>query len=39
MYQQDNLSGGHIIMLGPNCEDAASAALQTCPNTMQIGGR
>jgi phosphoribosylformimino-5-aminoimidazole carboxamide ribotide isomerase len=24
MYQQDNLTGGHVIMLGPNNEQAVS---------------
>lgn len=30
--------GGHIIMLGPNCENAAIEALNAYPMGMQIGG-
>jgi phosphoribosylformimino-5-aminoimidazole carboxamide ribotide isomerase len=38
MYRQDNLSGGHVIMLGPGNEEAAVDALQGWPGGMQIGG-
>ncbi len=38
MYRDDNLTGGHIIKLGPGCDDAAALALHTYPNGMQIGG-
>jgi len=38
LYRKDNLSGGHIIMLGPGNEDAALDALQAWPCGMQIGG-
>lgn len=37
-YKEDGLRGGHIIMLGPNCEAAAIEALSTYPGGMQIGG-
>jgi phosphoribosylformimino-5-aminoimidazole carboxamide ribotide isomerase len=37
-YQEDKLTGGHIIMLGPGCEEAAKEALQEYPGGMQIGG-
>lgn len=37
-YQEDKLTGGHIIMLGPGCEDAAVDALREYPGGMQIGG-
>ena len=37
-YKDDCLQGGHIIMLGPNCEHAAVNALQGYPNGMQLGG-
>ncbi len=37
-YQQDNLPGGHIIMLGPNNEEAARSALAAYPGGMQLGG-
>jgi phosphoribosylformimino-5-aminoimidazole carboxamide ribotide isomerase len=38
MYRQDRLTGGHIIKLGPGCDDAAAAALQAYPGGMQLGG-
>ena len=38
LYRQDNLAGGHIIMLGPGNEEAALAALEAWPNGMQVGG-
>ena len=37
-YQRDGLYGGHVIMLGPNCEDAALEALRAFPGGLQIGG-
>jgi len=38
LYRHDNLSGGHVIMLGPGNESAAVNALQGWPGGMQIGG-
>lgn len=38
MYRQDALAGGHIIMLGPGNEDAASEALAVWPGGLQLGG-
>lgn len=38
LYRQDNLTGGHIIKLGPGCDDAAQEALNAYPGGMQIGG-
>jgi phosphoribosylformimino-5-aminoimidazole carboxamide ribotide isomerase len=38
LYRQDNLPGGHIIMLGPGCEAAAKEALAAWPGNLQIGG-
>ena len=38
MYRNDGLTGGHIIMLGPGNEDAASKALAAYPQGMQVGG-
>ncbi|MBA3013652.1 MAG: phosphoribosylformimino-5-aminoimidazole carboxamide ribotide isomerase [Proteobacteria bacterium] len=38
MYRQDALTGGHIIKLGPGCDQAAIEALQAYPGGMQIGG-
>jgi len=38
LYKKDNLTGGHIIKLGPGNEDAATEALAAWPGGMQIGG-
>lgn len=38
LYRQDNLTGGHIIMLGPGNSLAAEEALNAWPGGMQIGG-
>lgn len=38
MYQRDQLTGGHVIMLGPGNKEAATAALKTYPNGLQVGG-
>ena len=38
LYRRDNLSGGHVIQLGPGNEAAALTALQTWPDGLQIGG-
>jgi phosphoribosylformimino-5-aminoimidazole carboxamide ribotide isomerase len=38
LYRQDNLTGGHIIKLGPGCDQAAIDALAAWPNGLQIGG-
>ena len=38
MYRADNLTGGHVIMLGPGNEEAATEALQAWPGGLQIGG-
>src|SRR3954470_18317607 len=38
MYQADNLTGGHIISLGPGNQSATLAALRAYPGGMQIGG-
>lgn len=37
-YQQDGLSGGHVIALGPGNQVAALAALQAYPGGLQMGG-
>ena len=37
-YQKDGLTGGHIIMLGPDNEKAAREALEAFPGGLQIGG-
>ena len=38
LYRQDNLRGGHVIMLGPGSEAEALAALRAYPGGLQIGG-
>ncbi len=38
LYRQDNLRGGHVIMLGPGNEAAAKAALSAWQGGLQIGG-
>lgn len=38
LYRQDDLRGGHIIMLGPGNETAACEALAAWPGGMQLGG-
>lgn len=34
----DNLTGGHVIMLGPGNQEAARTALQAWPGGLQVGG-
>ena len=38
LYQADQLTGGHVIMLGPNNETAAREALEAWPDNLQLGG-
>ena len=38
LFKQNNLTGGHVIMLGPGNEEAAIRALQAYPNGLQVGG-
>ncbi|MES2706288.1 MAG: phosphoribosylformimino-5-aminoimidazole carboxamide ribotide isomerase [Verrucomicrobiota bacterium] len=38
LYRRDQLTGGHMIMLGPGNEQAARAALAAYPGGLQIGG-
>jgi phosphoribosylformimino-5-aminoimidazole carboxamide ribotide isomerase len=38
LYKQDQLQGGHIIMLGGGNEAAAEQALTAYPGGLQIGG-
>lgn len=38
LYCSDNLTGGHIIKLGPGNDEAAEEALRAWPNGMQLGG-
>ncbi|KGR74990.1 phosphoribosylformimino-5-aminoimidazole carboxamide ribotide isomerase [Ureibacillus manganicus] len=38
MFKENNLTGGHVIMLGSGNEEAALLALQTYPGGLQVGG-
>tara|TARA_B110001452_G_scaffold140703_1_gene116999 strand:- start:7 stop:891 length:885 start_codon:yes stop_codon:yes gene_type:complete len=38
LYGRDKLVGGHVIMLGPNNEQAALGALRAYPGGLQVGG-
>ena len=38
LYRQDELSGGHVIMLGSGNEAAAREALGAYPGGLQVGG-
>ncbi|KAJ1422373.1 hypothetical protein B484DRAFT_420966 [Ochromonadaceae sp. CCMP2298] len=37
-YRRDGLFGGHVIMLGGGCEQAAMGALAAFPGGLQLGG-
>jgi phosphoribosylformimino-5-aminoimidazole carboxamide ribotide isomerase len=38
LFKEKQVSGGHVIMLGPGNEQAAKQALQAYPGGLQIGG-
>lgn len=38
LYRQHGLTGGHVIKLGPDNEEAALEALSAYPGGLQIGG-
>lgn len=38
LYRRDNLSGGHVIKLGPGNDEAATAALAAYPDGLHLGG-
>ena len=38
LYARDHLHGGHVIMLGPNNDEAAKSALCTFREGFQLGG-
>lgn len=38
MFEHDQLTGGHVIMLGSGNEEAAMRALAAYPNGLQVGG-
>src|SRR5277367_2570055 len=37
-YRDANVTGAHVIMLGPGNDDAAKEALQAWPGHLQVGG-
>ncbi|MCC5844941.1 MAG: phosphoribosylformimino-5-aminoimidazole carboxamide ribotide isomerase [Verrucomicrobia bacterium] len=37
-YREDNLTGGHVIQLGPGNQEAAEQALAAWPKGLQLGG-
>lgn len=38
LYKDNELEGGHVIMLGPNNDSAAKESLAAWPNGLQVGG-
>ncbi|KAI5790197.1 hypothetical protein EDC01DRAFT_118339 [Geopyxis carbonaria] len=38
LYQKHNVTGCHVIKLGPGCDEAAKEALAAWPGALQIGG-
>lgn len=38
MYRRNNLTGGHVIKLGPGNDQAAREALAAWPGGLQVGG-
>lgn len=38
LYKEDELTGGHVIALGPGNHEAALAALRAFPGGLQMGG-
>lgn len=38
LYKENQLEGGHVIMLGPNNDIAARESLAAWPGGLQVGG-
>ncbi|KAG0317606.1 Enzyme that catalyzes the fourth step in the histidine pathway [Linnemannia gamsii] len=38
LYRKHNLTGAHVIKLGPGNDDAAKECLRTWPDGLQVGG-
>lgn len=38
LYKDNNVTGTHVIKLGPGCDEAAEEAVKAWPNALQVGG-
>jgi phosphoribosylformimino-5-aminoimidazole carboxamide ribotide isomerase len=38
LYKKNNVTGCHVIMLGPGCNEAAESSLRVWPDGLQVGG-
>ena len=38
LYREHDLTGGHVIKLGPGNDEAAREALHAWPGALQVGG-
>lgn len=38
LYRDNNVTGSHVIKLGPGCDEAAKEALRAWPKGLQVGG-
>lgn len=38
LYRDNDLTGAHVIMLGPGNDEAAKEALKAWPHGLQVGG-
>lgn len=38
LYKENDLTGGHVIMLGPGNTEAARSAVKAWPGRLQVGG-
>lgn len=38
LYRKHNLTGGHVIKLGPRNDEAATSAIQAWPKGLHVGG-
>jgi len=36
LYREHNLTGAHVVMLGPGCEEAAIAAIKAWPSWFTV---
>lgn len=38
LYRDNNVTGSHVIKLGPGCDEAAKEAVHAWPKGLQVGG-